>query len=69
MKYIMELCIAVFMVAYLLPPAMVELTNSTNWTGAPAAVISIATTVLGILIILGVAMALMPKEVKSKVGL
>lgn len=68
-KYIIELCVTVYMVAYLLPPAIVQLANSSNWAGAPAAVITIGTTVLSILIIMGIAMALMPKEMKSYVGL
>jgi uncharacterized integral membrane protein len=66
--YIMELAIAIFMVAYLLPPAMVALTASASWTGAPASIVTIGTVVLGILVILGVAMALMPKELKAKMG-
>lgn len=66
--YIMELAIAIFMVAYLLPPAMVALTASSSWTGAPASIVTIGTVVLGILVILGIAMALMPKELKSKIG-
>jgi hypothetical protein len=64
----MELAIAIFMVAYLLPPAMVALTASASWTGAPASIVTIGTVVLGILVILGVAMALMPKELKAKMG-
>lgn len=67
--YIVELCIAVFCVAYLLPPAVVALTCSTSWAGAPTAVITIGTTVLAILIVMGVALALMPKELKSRVGI
>lgn len=67
--YIMELAIGIFMVAYLLPPAMVALTASASWTGAPASIVTIGTVVLGILVILGIAMALMPKELKTKVGM
>lgn len=67
-QYIIELVVSVFIVAYLLPPAMVALTNATVWAGAPTAVITIGTTVLGILIIIGVALALMPKELKGRAG-
>lgn len=67
-SYIVELVVAVFIVAYLLPPAIVALTNATAWVGAPPAVITIGTTVLGILIIIGVALALMPKELKGRAG-
>lgn len=67
-SYIIELVVAVFLVAYLLPPAIVALTNTTSWIGAPAAIITLGTTVLGILIVLGIALALMPKELKGRAG-
>jgi hypothetical protein len=68
-KYVIELCITVYCVAYLLPGAIATLANSTNWSGAPSAVVTIGTTVLSILIILGIALALMPQELKSRMGL
>jgi hypothetical protein len=57
------------MVAYLIPPAIVALANASAWARAPAAVITLGTTVLSILIIMGIAMALMPSELKQRIGL
>jgi hypothetical protein len=68
-KYIIELVIAVYITAYLLPPSIVQLANASKWTGAPAAIITIGTTVLSILIIMGIAMVLIPDELKKRVGI
>ena len=86
MSYLIEMICVVFIVAYLLPPAItaimavntsagvVNITGSSqsSSTGAPAwnaGVVSIFQILLPILVIITIALALMPAEIKSKVGL
>lgn len=68
LAYVIELVVAVFAVAYLVPPALLALANA-NTTGVNAAVVTILQVLLPILIILGLALALMPKELKQRVGI
>lgn len=67
--YIIGIVLAIYITAYTLPEAVVALTCSTSWSGAPTAVITLGTTVLSIIVILGIAIKFMPQEIKSKVGL
>lgn len=67
-KYVIELCIAVFAVAYLMPQAFVAIASA-NLSGVNTAVATIFTVLLPILVVLGLALALMPSELKSKVGI
>jgi len=67
--YIIGVVLALYITAYTLPEAIVALTNATNWSGAPTAVITLGTTVLAIIVILGIAIRFMPSEIKSKVGI
>jgi hypothetical protein len=60
--------IAMIATAYLIPLSLQAIAEA-NLTGVNAAVSSIFTIVLPILAILGVALAFMPPELKSKVGL
>ncbi len=75
MTYIIEMICTVFVTAYLLPPAITAImaANTTGGTGGvgawSAAVVTIFQVLLPILVIITVALALMPPEVKSKVGL
>lgn len=62
------LAIAFIAVAYLMPVALQAIAEA-NMTGVNSAVSSIFTVVLPILGILGLALAFMPPELKSKVGL
>lgn len=67
--YIIGVVLALYIAAYTLPEAMVALTNATAWAGAPTAVITLGTTVLAIIVILGIAIRFMPAEIKSKMGI
>jgi predicted membrane channel-forming protein YqfA (hemolysin III family) len=67
MRYVIELAITVFVAAYLLPQAISAIAGA-NVTGWNAAVVTIFTILLPILVIVSVALALMPKELKSKAG-
>lgn len=68
MRYAITLAIAFIAVAYLMPVALQAISEA-NMTGVNTAVASIFTVVLPILGILGLALAFMPPELKSKVGL
>lgn len=67
-RYVIMLGIAMIATAYLIPLSLQAIAEA-NLTGVNAAVASIFTIVLPILAILGVALAFMPPELKSKVGL
>jgi hypothetical protein len=67
-RYVIMLGIAMIATAYLIPISLQAIAEA-NLTGVNAAVASIFTIVLPILAILGVALAFMPPELKSKVGL
>lgn len=51
-----------------LPEAIVDLSNSTAYTGAGTAVIAIATVVLPILVLFACVLYILPSEIKAKVG-
>lgn len=68
-NYIVELCISVFVAAYLLPPAIAAIVNATSYGDANPAVITIATVLFPILVVVAIALLLMPDEIKSKVHL
>ena len=68
MKYVIELCIVLVVLAYLMPIGLQAIAEA-NMTGVNTAVTSIFTIVLPILAILGVALGLMPPELKSRIGL
>lgn len=65
---IIAIALALYVAAYTLPEAFVALTCSTSWTGAPTAVTTLGTTVLAIVVITGIMIKFMPKEIKSKAG-
>lgn len=46
---IVGLAVGLYVAAAILPDAIVDITNSTNWTGAPTVVITLGTTVVGII--------------------
>ena len=75
MAYIIEMICTFFVTAYLLPPAIVAImqantTGSSTGVGAwNAGVVSIFQVLLPILVIITVALALMPPEIKGRVGL
>lgn len=60
---------AVYVMAYTMPDALVALSNSTAYSGAGTAVINIATVVLPIMVLFAAILYILPSELKSKVGL
>ncbi len=68
MRWVIELVVVVFVVAYLLPPAITAIMTA-GTTGWNPAVISIFTVLFPILIIVSIALALMPSEIKSRIGI
>lgn len=66
---IIGIVLAVYVMAYTFPDAIVALSNTTAYTGAGTAVINIATIVLPIMILFACVMYLLPPAVKSKVGM
>jgi hypothetical protein len=67
-KYVIYMCVALFVCAYLLPPALFAIANATVTKWNPA-VSTIFQVLLPILAIIGVALLFMPPDVKSKIGL
>jgi hypothetical protein len=61
--------VAVYFIGYLLPAPLANLMNTTIWVGANPAVLSIVTVLLPMFLVVGLGLALMPEEIKSKVGL
>jgi hypothetical protein len=68
LRYGILMAISLVAVAYLIPVGL-QAIASANMTGVNSAVSSIFTVVLPILVILGLALAFMPQELKDKVGL
>jgi hypothetical protein len=68
LKYVIELVVTVFVTAYILPPAITAIYNATTTTWN-SAVVTMFNILLPILVIIGIALALMPPELKSKAGL
>lgn len=48
---IVGLSVGLYVAAAVLPDAIIEITNSSTWTGAPTVVTTLATTVVGIVAI------------------
>jgi hypothetical protein len=71
LKYIIEMVVAIYFVGFLLPAPLTNLMNTTLWgtTVVASPVWSIISVLLPMLIIVGIGLALMPSEIKSKVGL
>jgi hypothetical protein len=64
LQYLIELVVAIYFIAALLPNALATLIAITI-TGAPAGVTTLLSTFIPILVILGVALLLMPPEIKE----
>lgn len=56
---IISLVVGLFVAAALFPDAIVAITNATLYTGAPAAVITLATTVVGIIAVVALILILL----------
>lgn len=67
--YIIGVVLALYVTAYTLPEAIAALVNGTTWSGVPTPIVTLGTTVLAIIVILGIAIEFMPEEIKSKMGL
>ena len=74
LAYVLEMVVSIYFIGYLLPAPLANLMNTTMWTNNGTstinpAVLSIVTILLPMLIVVGLGIALMPQEVKEKVGL
>ena len=69
LAYVLEMVVSIYFIGYLLPAPLANLMNETIWVGANPAVLSIVTILLPMLIVVGLGLALMPEEIKTKVGL
>lgn len=67
LKYIIEMVIAVYFIAYLVPNAISSLVNA-SIPNAPAGITTILSTFIPIVTILGLALLLMPPEIKEYVS-
>ena len=67
--YILTIVIALYLVAYTVPPAVATLLNESNWEGVPAYLVTLGGTVTAIVVIFGIMIALMPTNIKQKIGL
>lgn len=56
---IIGLSVGAYVMASVLPGAIVDLTNETLWTGAPAVVITLGTVVLGIIAVVAAILILL----------
>lgn len=56
---IISLAVGLFVAAAVLPTAIVNMTDTSNWTGAPAAVITLGTTVVGIVSVVALILILL----------
>lgn len=66
---IIGIVLAVYVMAYTFPDAIVELSNATKYSGAGTAVKNIATVVLPIMVLFACVLYLLPREIKTKIGL
>ena len=67
---VIGLVLAVYVMAYTLPDAIIALSNATAYgTGVSTAIINIATIVVPILVLFACVLYILPSEIKSKVGL
>jgi hypothetical protein len=72
LMYVIEMVVAIYFIGYLLPPPLINLLNATTWGNIAVqnpAVYSILTILLPMLIVLGLGLALMPEEIKTKIGI
>lgn len=53
------LSVGLYVAASILPSAIIEITNSSTWTGAPTVVVTLATTVVGIISIVALIMLIL----------
>jgi len=67
-RYVIAVAIGIFVVAVIVPVALVEIANA-NLTGVNAAVATILTVLLPILAVIGIAIAFLPGGTKGKIGL
>lgn len=67
-RYVIMMSISLIAAAYIIPLGLIAIAEA-NLTGVNAAVSSIFTIVLPILVILGLALAFMPPELKSKLNM
>lgn len=67
--YVIMLVLTMYVMAYTLPDAFVNLTNDTAYGDTPTAVISIITIVMPIMIVFAIILKILPQEIKSKIGL
>jgi hypothetical protein len=68
LAYLVELVVAIYFIAYLLPNAISTLINATI-PNAPAGVSSLLSTFIPVMVILSIVLLLMPTEIKQRVGL
>ncbi len=68
LRYVMLMGMALIVTAVLVPMGL-QLIAEANLTGVNATVATVFTVLLPIMVILGLALAYMPPELKSKVGL
>ena len=66
---IIGLVLAVYVMAYTLPDALIALANATAYGSISSAIINIATIVLPILVLFACVLYILPSEIKAKVGL
>lgn len=67
--YVIMLVLTLYVMAYTLPDAFVNITNATAYGDTPTAVINIMTIVLPIMVVFAIILKILPAEVKSKIGL
>lgn len=67
--YIFEMAIALIMTGFLVPLGMSYLFNGSSWGTTDAIIVTLGTTVLGIMVVIGLMLRFMPPELKSRVGM
>lgn len=67
-RYVIMMSISLIAAAYIIPIGLIAISEA-NLTGVNTAVSSIFTIILPILVILGLALAFMPPELKSKLNI
>lgn len=59
---LISVAVGLYVLGAIFPDAIVSVTNSTAYTGAPAAVITLATTVVGIVAVVAVILILLRRR-------
>lgn len=59
---IVGLAVGLYVAAAVLPGAVVSITNATNWEGAPTVVITLGTTVVGIIAVVALIMIVLKRS-------